>query len=131
MKNLTGFLKKILFIFSFLALFSFFTNKIYSNDLIVYSDFYHTWDGNTLNSTIYLTLTSDTSYVLTSYIISIPERDIAPNILLINRNSSLEPTIHTTDTMTNLSLDMQNVPISSEKPVTLKITYSTVTEGNS
>lgn len=128
MRNLNGFLKKILSTFSiFLFVFPFLFNSNVNaaSDLEVFSSFHHDWDGNTLNTTIYLTLsTKSSSTVITYYTITIPEENIAPEIFSINRNSKLEPTIHKGKSGTDLVIDLNNTPIYPDKPVTLKITYS-------
>ncbi len=134
MRNLTGFLKRTLSTFSILLfVFPFFFNSNISaaSDLEVFSSFHHDWDGNTLNTTIYLTLsTKSSSTVITYYTITIPEEEIIPEVFSVNRNSKLEPTIHKSKSGTDLVIDLKNTPIYPDKPVTLKITYSKLLSGN-
>ncbi len=135
MRNLNGFLNKTLSIFSILFLvfpFFFHTNIFSASDLSVTSSFNHDWDGHVLNTTIYLTLsTKSSSTVVTYYTVTIPQEDIKPEIYSLNRNTKLEPTIHKSDSGTDLVIDLQNTPIYPDQPVTLRLTYSKPLEGNS
>lgn len=134
MRNLNGYLNKTLLISSILfLLLPFFpiTNINASSDLNVSSSFNHDWDGNTLNTTIFLTLaTESSSTVVTYYTVSIPEENITPEVFSVNRNIKLEPTIHKSNTGTDLVIDLENSPIYPDKPITLKISYSKPLVGN-
>jgi transglutaminase-like putative cysteine protease len=125
MKGLTGYLKKILLISSILVFSSFFTSEVKAQEFTVYADYHHVWDGNTLDSTIYLTMTTQNSpVVVTFYTITIPDEEVTPLVFSINRNTYLEPTIHRKDSMTNLVIDLEKTPIYPDKPITLKLTFS-------
>ena len=126
MRDLNGFFKKILLISSIFLLLSSFSNKVQAADSFkVYSDFHHVWSSTTINSTIYLTITSEKeSTLLTYYTITIPDENISPKVFSINRNKALEPTIHRRKGAIDMVVDLENTPISPKKPVTLKITYS-------
>jgi len=129
MRNLNGFLNKTLLIFSipFLLLSLFFkTNTLAQTDISASSSFYHVWDGESLDTTIYLVLsTQSSSTVITYYTVTIPQADITPKIFSINRNKELEPTIHRTKDDTSLVIDLEQTPIYPDRPLTLKITYTT------
>ena len=132
MRDLNGFFKKILLISSIFLLPFSFSNKVHAaNSFKVYSDFHHVWSGTTINSTIYLTITSEKeSTLLTYYTITIPDENISPKIFSINRNETLEPTIHRRSGASDIVIDLKNTPISPKKPVTLKITYSMKNSSN-
>jgi hypothetical protein len=131
MTNLIGFLKKTLSIFSFFLLFFFIVNKVNANEFTIYSDFHHILDGNIVNSTIYLTITSSSSSAIKSYTVSIPDTQINPEVFLINKNTKLEPTIERSNTLTNITLDLQSTPVYPNKPITIKISYDTNINSNS
>ncbi len=135
MRNLNGFLKKILLIFSILLLvvpFFFHTEIFAQTDIKATSSFHHTWDGEILNTTIYITLSTNSSpSVVTFYTITIPAEQITPEIFSINRNKELEPTIHRDVNETSLVIDLDKTPISIDKPIVLKITYNTDLTGSS
>lgn len=135
MRNLNGFSKKILLIFSILLLvvpFFFHTEIFAQTDIKATSSFHHTWDGEILNTTIYITLSTNSSpSVVTFYTITIPAEQITPEIFSINRNKELEPTIHRDVNETSLVIDLDKTPISIDKPIVLKITYNTDLTGSS
>ncbi|HNW23189.1 MAG TPA: transglutaminase domain-containing protein [Candidatus Dojkabacteria bacterium] len=122
-------MNKTLLIFSipFLLLSLFFkTNTLAQTDISASSSFYHIWDGESLDTTIYLVLsTQSSSTVITYYTVTIPQADITPKIFSINRNKELEPTIHRTKDDTSLVIDLEQTPIYPDRPLTLKITYTT------
>ncbi|MDX9738992.1 MAG: transglutaminase-like domain-containing protein [Candidatus Dojkabacteria bacterium] len=131
MRNLNGYLKITQWIFSFLlALFfslSFSPHKADALDgFDIQSDFHHIWDGQEINSTIYLTITTTANpRVLTYYTVTIPEENLRPEVFSITKNSKLEPTYYDRQSATDLVIDLENTLVSKEKPVTLKLTYST------
>ena len=128
MRNLIGFLNKTLSIFSTLFLFFPFllkTNSHAQNDLTATTSFYHDWDGKTVNTTIYLVLSTQTSSTaITYYTITIPEENITPVVFSINRNKELEPTVHRAQNQTSLVIDLEKTPIYPDRPITLKISFS-------
>lgn len=132
MRDLNGFLKKILLIFNILLLTLLPYSKILAQTpFTVYSDFHHVWEGEEINSTIYITLTTqDRSTLITYYTISLAQKDITPKVFSITRNLTLEPTVHKREEYTDLVIDLDNTLISPDKPVTLKINYTTPADSN-
>ena len=126
MKDLNGYFKKILLIFSILFLPLILSQKVQAqNTFKMYSDFHHVWDGSTINSTIYITITSEKeSTLITYYTITIPNENISPKIYSVNKDAVLEPTIHRRSGATDIVIDLDNTLISPNKPITLKVTYS-------
>jgi len=131
MKDLTGYLKKILLISSILFCFLLFPQELFAQDFTVYADYEHSWDGSTLDSTIYLTMTTKGSpVVVTYYTITIPDDQIEPEVYLINRKTNLIPTIHKKDSITNLVIDLEKTPIYKEKPIKLRISFKKSQKGD-
>lgn len=132
MRDLNGFFKKILLIFSILLLLFTLSQKIEATDTFkMYSDFHHVWDGTTINSTIYITITSEKeSTLITYYTITIPNENISPKIYSINKDEVLEPTIHRRSGATDIVIDLDNALISPQKPIVLKVTYSVKSRSN-
>lgn len=127
MRNLNGFLNKILLICSILitVFLSSKTETFAQTDIKATSSFYHSWDGKTLDTTIYLVLSTEaSSTVITYYTVTIPQAEITPKIYSINRNKELEPTIHKTENDTSLVIDLERTPVYPDRPITLKITFS-------
>ena len=132
MKNLLGYLKKILLLFSLVFLFSLFnTQKISAQQLDVQSSFQHYWDGDTVYTTILLTFqTNDSPVVITYYTVTIPDTEISPEILSFSRNKELEFTIHKKEYSTDLVIDLEETPVYTDKPAVIKITFSKKLSGN-
>jgi len=95
MRNLHGFFHKTLFLFSILffnfVFFQSINNVSAQEQLSVSSTFHHNWDGERLDTTIYLTLfTESSSTVVTYYTVTIPDIGINPEVFSINRDKVLE-----------------------------------------
>ncbi|HPP18643.1 MAG TPA: hypothetical protein PLT51_01520, partial [Candidatus Dojkabacteria bacterium] len=132
MKNLFGYLKKILLLSSLVFLFSLFsTQKISAQQPNVLSSFQHYWDGETANTTVLLTFqTTDSPIVITYYTVTIPDTEISPEIFSVSRNKELEFTIHKKEYSTDLVIDLEETPVYPDKPAVIKITYSKKLSGN-
>ncbi|MGI6423648.1 MAG: transglutaminase-like domain-containing protein, partial [Candidatus Dojkabacteria bacterium] len=132
MRNLIGYLKKTLLISSFCFLILFPIKNIYALEgFDIKSDYSHVWDGTTVNSTIYFTISTTTPRVITYYTITLPEENLKPEIFLLNKNMKLEPTYHNRTEATDLVIDLKNSVVYPDKPITLKLTYSTPTTSTS
>lgn len=131
MRNLNGYLKKTLLISSILFAFIFlglnFTNKANALDgFDIKSDYNHIWDGKKIDSTVYITIsTTQSPRVITYYTITIPEENLKPEIYSLNKNIKLEPTYYNRSGATDIVVDLENTVVSSDKPVFLKMTFST------
>ncbi len=136
MRNLNGYLKRVISIFSISLFFSIsiFTNipKSYALEgFDISSDFYHTWDGKIVDTTVYITIsTTTTPRVLTFYTITIPQENLRPKVFSLTKNTSLEPTYYDRDQATDMIIDLDNTVVSKENPVKIKLTFSTEQEGN-
>ena len=136
MRNILGYLKKILLLSSLILLLTASLNiqRVFASqqNIDVQSSFQHNWDGKTLDTTIFLTLqTADSSVVVTYYTITIPDTDISPKVFSVTKNKDLEFTIHKEENSTNLVIDLENTPLYPNKPATIKISYSKPLDGNS
>ena len=133
MRNLNGFLNKTLSIFSILILPFFLKTDIFAqSDINASSSFFHQWDGKVLDTTVYVVLsTQSSSAVVTYYTITIPQEGITPTVFSINRNKQLEPTIHRGSNQTSLVINLEQTPVYPDRPITLKITFSTEIKGDS
>ncbi|PKN02790.1 hypothetical protein CVU76_02050 [Candidatus Dojkabacteria bacterium HGW-Dojkabacteria-1] len=131
MKNLNGYLKRILLIFSIVFAFAIFqfplNNKAQALDgFDIKSDFNHVWDGETISSTIYVTITTVSNpRVITFYTITIPQENLRPEVYSINKNIKLEPTYYNRKDATDMVIDLKNTVVSQENPVTLKLVFQT------
>lgn len=128
MRNLLGYFHKILYLFSILFLNFVFLQPINSvfaqEDLSIKSTFHHNWDGERLDTTIYLTLSTESASTVVTYLtVTIPQTEINPEIFSINRDKVLEHTTHKGRESTDLVIDLEKSPLYKDKPITLKITY--------
>ncbi len=135
MRNLHGFFHKTLFLFSILffnfVFFQSINNVSAQEQLSVSSTFHHNWDGERLDTTIYLTLfTESSSTVVTYYTVTIPDIGINPEVFSINRDKVLEHTTHKGKDSTDLVIDLEKSPLYKDKPITLRITYFKELTGN-
>ena len=128
MRNLLGYFHKILYLSSILFLNFVFLQPINSvfaqEDLSIKSTFHHNWDGERLDTTIYLTLSTESASTVVTYLtVTIPQTEINPEIFSINRDKVLEHTTHKGRESTDLVIDLEKSPLYKDKPITLKITY--------
>jgi len=136
MKNLNGYLKRTLLIFSAVIAFAIFQFPINSkaqslDGFDIKSDFNHIWDGENILSTIYITITTVSNpRVITFYTITIPQENIRPEVYSINKNIRLEPTYYNRKDATDMVIDLKNTVVSAENPVTLKLTFQTEYNSN-
>ncbi len=135
MRNLLGYFHKILYLFSILFLnFVFFqpiSNLSAQEALSIKSTFHHNWDGERLDTTIYLTLSTESASTVVTYLtVTIPQSNINPEIFSINRDKVLEHTTHKGKESTDLVIDLEKSPLYKDKPITLKITYFQSLTGN-
>ena len=135
MRNLLGCFHKILYLFSILFLNFVFLQPINSvfaqEDLSIKSTFHHNWDGERLDTTIYLTLSTESASTVVTYLtVTIPQTEINPEIFSINRDKVLEHTTHKGKDSTDLVIDLEKSPLYKDKPITLRITYFKELTGN-
>lgn len=128
MRNLLGCFHKILYLFSILFLNFVFLqpiNSVFAQEgLSIKSTFHHNWDGERLDTTIYLTLSTESASTVVTYLtVTIPQTEINPEIFSINRDKVLEHTTHKGRESTDLVIDLEKSPLYKDKPITLKITY--------
>ena len=136
MKNLNGYLKRTLLIFSIFFAFAIFqfpiNNKAQALEgFDIKSDFNHIWDGENISSTVYITITTVSNpRVITFYTITIPLENIRPEVYSINKNIKLEPTYYHRNDATDMVIDLKNTLVSQESPVTLRLTFQTQYSGD-
>lgn len=128
MKDMTGYLKRILLFFS-LIFGLFFTSKspIYAdNEFEISTIFKHTiTEDSQINTIIDISLkANDRPRVLSFYTITIEKEDIDPEIILVNSTKNLNSTIYNRDGATDLAVTFSELIISDTKTTTLRISYT-------
>ncbi len=131
MRNLNGYLKKTLLISSIFIAFVFLSINIFNKvnaleGFDIQSDFNHVWNGEKIDSTVYVTIsTTQAPRVITYYTITIPEENLKPEVYSLNKNAKLEPTYYNRSGATDIVVDLENTVVSPEKSVSLRITFTT------
>lgn len=127
MKDINGYLRKIVWIFSILFLITpFFHSKIFADTtLTTDSIFSHTVKSNSvIETTITFTISSDQRTVLTYYTITIPQEDIEPEIYSTNKKQSLEATVYHRTGSTDILIDFENTVIQRNDSTKISISYT-------
>ncbi|MCD4811791.1 hypothetical protein K8R14_04285 [bacterium] len=127
MKSLIGYLRKAIWISSFLFLFvSLNSNSVLAQTGIsTSSTFSHTVKTNGyVDTTTTLTITSDERVVLTYYTITLLQDNIEPKVFSITENKSLEATVYDRNSATDILIDLDNAIVSPDSPQKIRITYS-------
>lgn len=135
MRNLNGFLKKIL---SILVLTSTLLllkplDKVFSQTTFdVNTQIDHSIMEDTITTTIYYTITTpDTPRVITYYTTTIPQENIKPDVYLSKESAKVEPTYHNRSGATDLVIDLHNAVVSKDSPITFKLVYTDkIPQGN-
>lgn len=127
MKNLNGFLKKILLILVLTSTFLFLKPLLKTNSqssFDVNTEINHSINGQEITTTIYYSITTpDTPRVITYYTTTIPQEDIKPSVFLSQESIKIEPTYHSRSGATDLVIDLKNAVVSKDSPITLKLVY--------
>jgi hypothetical protein len=123
-----GFSKKIVLIISvllfvfFLFPFKTFAQSTLSTDAV----FSHTIkENNLVETTVTFTISSEQRTVLSYYTITIPQKDIDPEIYSVTRNRPLEATIYDRTNSTDILIDLENsvIPEDGSTKITLSYTH--------
>jgi hypothetical protein len=125
-KDLNGYMKKAIWIFSILFFFSFFSPSKASAQTPLSTDavFDHNIKANgIIETTITFTISSSQRTVLTYYTITIPQTDIDSQIRSVNRNKPLEATTYNRTDSTDILIDLENAIIQKDSPEKLTLSY--------
>lgn len=126
MRNLTGYLKKILLLSSLLSLLTpvIFPQKILAKENFkVYVNFQHQIDISQIKTEATLQINSDKTRVLSFYTASIPLRNLDVKCSRID-NSPISCTPYHRTSVTDVLIDLKNTVISPNRPLEVRLTYS-------
>lgn len=127
MKNLTGFLKKIPYLFSLLILLSFSKTVSAAENFQIYTTFEHTLTEQIINTEVVIQIRSETPRVLSYYTASIPVENIQTECINFKTNQKLDCTFYHRGSVTDVLLDLKNSVIRPDNPLEIKLKYSTTT----
>lgn len=130
MKNLNGYLKKILLLFSLsFLLLSFFPKLTYAETLFtITTDITHTIADNTIDTEIIATISTDTTRVLSYYTATISQENLSVECYNANTNTKLNCSTYKRTQATDIIIDFNNAVITAKSPYKLKLVYQTTTK---
>ena len=127
MKNLTGYIKRVIWIFStvFLTFLCFQSSIFAQTQLTTDAVFSHNVKGNGfVDTSITFTISSEQKTVLTYYTVTIPQTNIDPKIYSISKAKPLEATIYERNNSTDVLIDLENSIIDTNGSTKITISYS-------
>lgn len=126
MKDISGYTRKTIWIFSVLlfVLFCSPTKTFAQTTLTTDSTFSHNIkEGGLIETTLTFTISAPQKTVLTYYTITIPQKDIEPEIYSLSRNRKLEATKYHRTNSTDLLIDFENTVIEGDGNTKIRISY--------
>lgn len=129
MRNLIGYLKKTLLLFSILFLFSLVPYKILAQtDVNTSVSFEHEIVGSKIETRAIVTISSPTPKVISYYSTTLPVKDLAIDCYNARTKKKIECSTYNKTSSTEILFDLQNSVIKKDLPYLLLLTYSTQTE---
>lgn len=127
MKNLTGYLKKTLLLFSLFSLSCIFNpEEIFAEDgFNLSSEFVHTIQGDTVATQAIITISADTPKVISYFTITLPQAEIAPTCKNESKGTEVECTSYKRAGVTDILLDLNNAIVKPSTPISISVNYST------
>lgn len=125
MRNLIGYLKICLLVFSFALLLSSIPKQTQAKETFtVYSSLTHNLNENNINTSIILQITSKTPIVLSYYSTNIPVSNTKIECYNNKTQKKLECTANQRSSSTDLLISLENTIIKQDVPLEIRITYS-------
>ena len=133
MKDLTGYLKKILCLFNIFFFFLLSPLQVFaSNDFIINSNFNHTLTSNSVKTEVILQINSVGPRVITYYTATIPLASLKTTCKNFKTGESLECSYYHRGSVTDVLIDLKNSLIRPDNPLEVAIEYTTpINEANS
>jgi len=127
MRNLTGYLKKILLLFSLVLLpLILFTTPAHAEDqFTLTSDFIHGISDTTIDTQAVITISASTSRVISYFTTTIPQENIIAECYNVSASKKLDCSSHNRSGATDILIDFNNSLIKSNSNIVLRITYHT------
>jgi hypothetical protein len=129
MRNLIGYLKKTLLLFSTLFLFFLIPYKVSAQAGVDTSvNFEHEIVGSKIETRAIITISSSTPKVISYYSTTLPIKDLAITCYNARTKKRIECSTYHKTSSTEVLFDLQNSVIKKDLPYLLLLTYSTQTE---
>jgi len=132
MRNLTGYLKRIVFLSSSLLFLISFTKPLQAEDSFqINTSFQHEITSDQINTEVIVNISSDDSKVISYYTASIPEKDINVKCFSVKTGKKIECTEYHRGSNTDILFNLNNSVVRKDTPLEVKISYSKKSaEGN-
>jgi len=130
MKDLIGYLKKILYLFNLLILFFPLSNISAAENFQIYTSFQHTLESDSINTEVVLQIRSDSPKVISYYTASIPIKNLQAKCKNLKTNQNLDCTLYHRGSITDILMDLKNAVVRPDSPIEILLTYTTpISEG--
>ncbi len=128
MRNLNGYLKKILLLFSlsFLFFFSLPLKSYATEGFNLSSEFIHTVQGDTVATQAVITISSETPKVISYFTITLPQENITPICKNESKGTDVICTSYKRAGVTDILLDLNNALVKPSTPISISINYSAI-----
>ncbi|MDD4382134.1 MAG: transglutaminase domain-containing protein, partial [Candidatus Dojkabacteria bacterium] len=131
MRNLIGYLKKTLLLFSTLFLLSFFPTKTFAQvDVETSAVFEHEIIGKEIRTRATISISSTTPKVVSYYTTAFPIKNLQVKCYNGRTQKVIECSTYQKTSSTEILFDLQNAVVKSDLPFILLVTYTTTTENN-
>ena len=133
MRDLTGYLKKILYLFSISLIFSIFSFQLFANDdFTINSNFNHTLTSESVETDVILQINSVGPRVISYYTASIPIANLKTTCRNFKTGEPFECAYYHRGSVTDVQIDLRNSVTKPDNPLEIAISYSTsINEANS
>lgn len=131
MRNLTGYLKKILLFFNislvlFLSIFLSFKCFADESAFNVNVTFKHTVESSEVENVADVSIRANsTSRVLSYYTITIPVENISPKVTLVNSSKDFNAQVYPRDGATDITVTFSDLVVSPDQDTVIRIVYTT------
>ncbi|MHC1716752.1 MAG: transglutaminase-like domain-containing protein [Candidatus Dojkabacteria bacterium] len=126
MRDLIGYLKKTVFLFSLLAFFAFPTDQVKAEENFqIYTSFEHSITEKIVNTQVIIQIRTTSPKVISYYTASIPEKNLVPKCYLVKSNTKIECTTFNRGSNTDVLFDLGNSVVRPGSPLEIKILYKT------
>lgn len=126
MRNLIGYLRKTVLLFSLAFLIQLNTTNVSAQiGISTYTNFNHTIKSNGyIDSSVSFFIVSSDTTVLTYYTLTLAQNNIEPQIYSVTENKKLEATVYNRSNSTDILIDFENAIVSPNRPYEVSISYS-------
>lgn len=134
MRNLIGYLKRILLLFSLVSFFFILNASLVkaADTFTVTTDFTHTINDTNISTDALITISTNNTRVISYYTATLPTENLKVKCYIANTNKEYSCTNHSRTGATDILVDLNNAVVQSTKPLQIRLAYNTtVSQTNS